>query len=157
MASYPGNPGVMSPPPVYPQNPDPRVNDPRGAEGPQVMPNPQLQVNVHPQHAMYPQGVQMQQMPFAKPQLRAGPIGALNRGPAPVCCPACQVVGLTAISYQSGEATHLWAALLCFCFCLGCIPYMIETWKDVVHKCSNCGAMLATWRKNGGIEVHMHG
>ena len=72
-----------------------------------------------------------------------------------------KVIQLNSLNLSSANLftleTSLWAALLCFCFCLGCIPYMIETWKDVVHKCSSCGAMLATWRKNGGIEVHMHG
>lgn len=161
---YPQNPQN----PQYPQNPQeyaPQVNAYHGAEGPQVMPNqnphfqnpnPQFQVNVHPQHAVY-QGFQMQQMPPTQPQLRTNPIGTLNIGPGRVCCPACGVVGLTAISYQSGEATHLWAAVLCFLLCLGCIPYMVETWKDVVHRCSTCGAMLATWHKNGGIQVHMPG
>ena len=106
MASYSGTHRVMSPPPVYPQGPQTYANAHPGAEGPQAIPNPQLQVNVHPQHAIYPQGIQMQQMPVARPQVRAGPIGALNRGPGPVCCPACGVVGLTAINYQSGEATQ---------------------------------------------------
>ena len=110
---------VMSPAPVYvyPSNPEPQAQDPQfsvhlgvQAGGPQAIPNPQFQTHasghVYPQQAFYPQAVQMQQPPVARPQLRPTPIGGLNSGPAPVCCPACGVVGLTAISFVAGEATQ---------------------------------------------------
>lgn len=109
MQSHPATNRVMSPPPVYPQDPQPlapQVNAHLGAGGPQAIPNPHLQADVHPQYATHPQEAQAQHMPAEKPQLRATPIAALNRGTAPVCCPACGVVGLTAISYHSGSATQ---------------------------------------------------
>ncbi|KAF2841118.1 hypothetical protein M501DRAFT_1000277 [Patellaria atrata CBS 101060] len=84
------------------------------------------------------------------------PIAALQRGPAPVDCPACGQRAMTNISYESGGSTHLWAAGFCFCLCLGCVPYLVNSFKDVEHKCSKCGTLLATWHRSGGTDVHMH-
>lgn len=47
------------------------------------------------------------------------------------------------IEFVSGGTTHMAAVVLCCCFCLGCIPYMASWFKDVEHKCGNCGALLA--------------
>ncbi|MBE3049135.1 hypothetical protein IMZ48_42875 [Candidatus Bathyarchaeota archaeon] len=68
---------------------------------------------------------------------------------------------------------------LCCCICLGCIPYMIASLKDVQHKCAGvsippstrpqfhaldleasansnkCKAPLATYHRSGRTEVHM--
>ena len=90
--------------------------------------------------------------------LNAVPLSTLNRGSAPVDCPICGVRALTRIEYMSGGFTHLLAFGLCICLCLGCIPYCLNDTKDVQHKCSNCGTLLATWHRSGGAaEVHVHG
>lgn len=46
-----------------------------------------------------------------------------------------------------------WAAVLCFCCCLGCIPYLMSSLKDVDHYCGKCGAKLACWHNSGRVEV----
>jgi len=49
-----------------------------------------------------------------------------------------------------------WALGLCVCVCLGCIPFLMNSLKDVVHHCSHCGCRLATWHRSGAVEVHAH-
>ncbi|KAJ9214258.1 hypothetical protein DTO166G4_4103 [Paecilomyces variotii] len=82
------------------------------------------------------------------------PITSLSRNAAPVDCPACGVRSLTKVSYHSGNTTHVWALFICWCTCLGCIPYLIDSTKDVEHHCSNCGVLLATWHRSGSLEVN---
>ena len=50
-----------------------------------------------------------------------------------------------------------WAAILCFCCCLGCIPYLMSSLKDVEHSCGKCGAKLATWHNSGRVQVLQNG
>lgn len=62
------------------------------------------------------------------------------------------------------------AAFVCLVSCLGCIPYLITSLKDVHHKCGNvrdlsslssnmladslqCGISLARFHHNGRTEV----
>lgn len=45
----------------------------------------------------------------------------------------------------------LLTGLLCF------IPYLMNSLKDVQHRCGNCGVLLATWHKSGTVETHVHG
>ncbi|KAF2501065.1 hypothetical protein BU16DRAFT_190012 [Lophium mytilinum] len=59
--------------------------------------------------------------------------------------------GATSIS----ENTHAWALGLCCLVCLGCIPYLMNSLKDVQHKCGRCGVLLATWHRGGTTEVHI--
>jgi lipopolysaccharide-induced tumor necrosis factor-alpha factor len=49
----------------------------------------------------------------------------------------------------------MWAMGFCFFTCLPCIPYFIDTFHDVQHKCGNCGALLATFLRSGGTTVHI--
>ncbi|ERF70700.1 hypothetical protein EPUS_02566 [Endocarpon pusillum Z07020] len=82
----------------------------------------------------------------------------LGMGPAPVDCPSCGKRGMTRVSYQAGNTTHIWAGItFCFTLCLCFIPYLMNSLKDVQHHCSNCGVLLATWHKSGAVDVHMHG
>ncbi|KAH6869128.1 LITAF-like zinc ribbon domain-containing protein [Thelonectria olida] len=113
---------------------------------------PQQQQFFPPQYVTYPgqQGfvpqpmnaAQVVQMPAVSSQYRtAAPIAALGRSPAPVDCPGCEQRSLTITSFLVGNTTHGWAAALCFVFCLGCIPYLLNDCKDVEHK---CGKVLIT-------------
>ena len=52
--------------------------------------------------------------------------------------------------------TSAWALGLCCLVCLGCIPYMMSSMKDVQHKCGRCGVLLATWHRSGTTEQHIH-
>ncbi|OOF93057.1 hypothetical protein ASPCADRAFT_209690 [Aspergillus carbonarius ITEM 5010] len=85
------------------------------------------------------------------------PLYALQKGPAPVDCPACGQRQMTRVQAESGNTTHAWAAVLCCCLCLGCIPYMASSLKDQNHYCGSCGALLATWHNSGRTEVHQKG
>ncbi|KAH6971899.1 LITAF-like zinc ribbon domain-containing protein [Ilyonectria destructans] len=101
---------------------------------------------------------QVVQMPFVRPPYRtAAPISALGRTPAPVDCPSCGQRGMTVTNFIVGNTTHGWAAALCFVFCLGCIPYLLNDCKDVEHKCGQCGITLAIWHRSGSTEVRYHG
>ncbi|KAI4281203.1 MAG: hypothetical protein L6R35_005702, partial [Caloplaca aegaea] len=86
----------------------------------------------------------------------ATPLTNLESAAAPVDCPCCRMRALTKIECHSGNTTAAWAAILCFCCCLGCIPYMMRTLKDVEHKCGHCGVLLATWHNSGRTVVHQH-
>jgi lipopolysaccharide-induced tumor necrosis factor-alpha factor len=33
---------------------------------------------------------------------------------------------------------------------------MMNSLKDVQHKCGRCGVLLATWHRSGTTEVHIH-
>ncbi|KAG0632816.1 hypothetical protein HOY80DRAFT_1141859 [Tuber brumale] len=107
----------------------------------------------------YPQQqvVPMQMMQGGGQQfLQATPIGALSRASAPVDCPICGQRKLTSISYEVGSTTHLWAVVACLVACLGCIPYLMTSLKDVQHRCGQCGTLLAVWHRSGGAEVLIH-
>lgn len=84
----------------------------------------------------------------------ATPLHALQRGTTPVDCPVCGQREMTRVEPRSGNTTHGWAAVLCCCACLGCIPYLMSSLKDVDHHCGKCGVMLATWHNSGRVEVH---
>ncbi|KAH7230907.1 LITAF-like zinc ribbon domain-containing protein [Fusarium tricinctum] len=127
------------------------------------------QQEIFPGHyATYPgqQGVvapgmnpaQVTQTPHANSQYKSvAPIAALGRSPAPVDCPSCGQRALTATSFAVGNTTHGWAAAICFLFCLGCIPYLMNDAKDVEHKCGQCGITLATWHRSGTTEIRYQG
>ncbi|KAJ5653768.1 hypothetical protein N7490_000771 [Penicillium lividum] len=83
----------------------------------------------------------------------AVPLHALQSAPCPVDCPACGQREMTKTLAVSGGTTHAWAAVLCFCCCLGCIPYLISSLKDVEHSCGKCGVKLARWHNSGRVEV----
>ncbi|KAL2069871.1 hypothetical protein VTL71DRAFT_14550 [Oculimacula yallundae] len=86
----------------------------------------------------------------------ATPLASLQGGPTPVDCPVCGVREMTRTEFVSGGSTHAWAALCCFCLCLGCIPYMVSSLKDCEHKCGSCGALLACWHRSGRTDVIAH-
>ncbi|KAF2654493.1 hypothetical protein K491DRAFT_693799 [Lophiostoma macrostomum CBS 122681] len=124
-----------------------------------MSPQPQAQGQQYPPQ----QQQQQQQQPGMPPQQPSGmvyqnvtPIASLNRSPAPVDCPACGQRAMTNCSFETGNTNHAWAAGICFCFCLGCIPYLMNSLKDVQHKCGRCGVLLATWHRSGTTEVHIH-
>lgn len=101
------------------------------------------------------------QQPYHQPRKQnayqsAIPIASLQQGAAPVDCPFCGVRELTRTDFVSGGTTHGVAALLCVCFCLGCIPYLATWFKDVQHKCGHCGALLAVWHRSGRTEIVAH-
>ena len=96
------------------------------------------------------------QQPSGPVYQNATPIANLGRGPAPADCPACGQRSMTNCAFETGNTTHAWAFGLCCFACLGCIPYLMNSMKDVTHKCGRCGVLLATWHRSGTTEVHIH-
>ncbi|KAF4991279.1 hypothetical protein FGRMN_7939 [Fusarium graminum] len=94
-----------------------------------------------------PQG-QAQQQNF-----QSMPIQNLQSQSAPVVCPSCGVRSMTVTKAESGGMMHGIAALVCFVSCLGCIPYLIDSLKDVHHQCGNCNMPLADYHRSGRTEV----
>ncbi|OOQ85448.1 hypothetical protein PEBR_24736 [Penicillium brasilianum] len=110
-------------------------------------PGPQ-QMQQHPQQQIY-------YTPYGHPSgyATAVPLHALQSAPCPVDCPACGRREMTRVEPVTGMTTHGWAAVLCFCCCLGCIPYLMSSLKDVDHYCGGCGTKLACWHNSGRIQV----
>ncbi|KAH7078067.1 LITAF-like zinc ribbon domain-containing protein [Paraphoma chrysanthemicola] len=177
MQQYPQSPDVTGQPqpPVYHQ--DPNAAQYQQTQQPMYAQQPPQQYAGSPPPQMHPQGAYMSpqatgqvqqpgmppQQPGMPPQQQSGtvyqnatPIASLGRGPAPADCPACGQRAMTNVAFETGNTTHAWAAgLCCFC-CLGCIPYVMNSLKDVQHKCGRCGVLLATWHRSGTTEVHIH-
>ncbi|KAH8656210.1 LITAF-like zinc ribbon domain-containing protein [Tricladium varicosporioides] len=136
---------------VYMQNGVPVTAQPM----PQGQPMP---MQMQPQPMGIPQQQQpMQMKPGQRTYQNATPLASLGRSPAPIDCPTCGQRSMSRIEYIVGNTTHAWALGLCcltglFCF----VPYIMDGFKDVDHHCGQCGVLLATWHKSGGVEVHQH-
>ncbi|PVH91924.1 hypothetical protein DM02DRAFT_620229 [Periconia macrospinosa] len=174
MNQYPQSPDVTGQqPPVY--NQDPNAQQHQHPAQYQQQPGQMYAQPQQPQQAYagspppaqqqqaYPQPGQPGAHPGMPPQAQSGtqyqsatPIASLNRGPAPADCPACGQRSMTNTAFETGNTTHAWAFGLCCLVCLGCIPYIMNSTKDVQHKCGKCGVLLATWHRSGTTEVHIH-
>ncbi|KAF1948050.1 hypothetical protein EJ02DRAFT_391626 [Clathrospora elynae] len=168
MQQFPQSPDLTGhpQPPIYQ---DPNVAQPAQPYQQQYIQQQQPGFNTGSPPAQHPQGAYIvpdhakQAQPGMPPQQQSGtvyqtatPIANLNRGPAPADCPACGQRAMTNVAFETGNTTHAWALGLC-CLCLlGCIPYMMNSLKDVQHKCGRCGVLLATWHRSGTTEVHIH-
>ncbi|KAF8542424.1 LITAF-like zinc ribbon domain-containing protein [Trichophaea hybrida] len=86
----------------------------------------------------------------------AVPLASLSKSSVPIDCPNCRVRAVTAMSYQSGNHTHMWAVVFTFLLLAPCIPYLVKSFKDVQHTCGNCGVPVAVWRQSGGVEILIH-
>ncbi|XP_068585027.1 LITAF domain-containing protein-like [Cebidichthys violaceus] len=60
--------------------------------------------------------------------------------PGQMMCPHCQTVIVTQIGYRNGKYTWmvfgLLAAFMCWFCC--CIPFCVDSCKDVAHSCPHC-------------------
>ncbi|KAI9374128.1 LITAF-like zinc ribbon domain-containing protein [Aspergillus egyptiacus] len=119
--------------PFDPYSPDPQMYPP------QMYPPQDHTTSPQPSH--YPTAV---------------PLHSLHRTPQVVDCPACKQREMTRVEAVTGNSTHAWAAVLCCCACIGCIPYFVAGLKDVDHICGKCGSVLATYHNSGHIEVHQN-
>ncbi|KAF1933031.1 uncharacterized protein M421DRAFT_89323 [Didymella exigua CBS 183.55] len=168
MQQYPQSPDLTGTPqpPVYHQDPAAQHQQQQYAQHQQQYaqsPPPQPAQPAQPAHAYEQQKAYPTPQPGMPPQQQSGavyqnatPIASLSRGPAPADCPACGQRSMTNCSFETGNTTHAWALGLC-CLCLvGCIPYLMNSLKDVSHKCGRCGVLLATWHRSGTTEVHIH-
>jgi len=139
---YPAQDGVAGTPPYY-------QNEQQKQQYYAAAPHQYPQQQAIPMQQQQPMGGGAQ-------FLQATPIPALSRASAPVDCPICGQRKLTSVSYEVGSTTHLWAVVACLVACLGCIPYLMTSLKDVQHRCGQCGTLLAVWHRSGGAEVLVH-
>lgn len=64
--------------------------------------------------------------------------------PALQMCPSCGRTGATRVRRERGCCTWLQAFGMCWLFCpLFWLPCCLDCSKDVVHRCSDCGAEVA--------------
>ncbi|CAD6449224.1 4f9314d7-2466-4650-8238-cb699295253b [Sclerotinia trifoliorum] len=141
-----------SQPPSYNPNPDPNPTT-YGKSHPQNQTPPQFQNHPEPQSQSQWQN-QTQNRPGNKYENQhPTPLTTLQKEPRLVHCPRCGVMEYTQVEWVSGGTTDISALLCCFCFCLPCVPYLMTSFKDVHHKCGNCGLVLAIWKRSGRTEV----
>jgi lipopolysaccharide-induced tumor necrosis factor-alpha factor len=172
MQQYPQSPDVTGQPPAQPpvyhqdpnaqyhqQQPQMHAQSPPPQQPQQAYPAPSPNQDAYSQAAAkheQPQPGMPPQQPSGAVYQNATPIASLGRGPAPADCPACGQRSMTNCAFETGNTTHAWAFGLCCLACLGCIPYVMNSMKDVTHKCGRCGVLLATWHRSGTTEVHIH-
>ncbi|KAL6719061.1 hypothetical protein ACLMJK_003296 [Lecanora helva] len=168
-----------SPPPInnYPNQPpgSPPIESAHYAQpqmmgqmGPAPMASPAANAHLEHPKGDYYSSQQQQQIPMQHMQTgqmmqpmqgqtqyhSAVPIHLLQRTAMAVDCPVCRTRAITRTELHSGNTTHAWALVICCIFALGCIPYLVDSLKDVDHKCGHCGVALATWHRSGHTEVH---
>jgi len=120
----------------------------------QPMQQPQMAYG-QPQMMQQPVMTQPMGPPGGHVYQSAVPIQTLGESSAPIDCPSCHQRGMTNTTRVAGDCTHLWAIGACLVLCMPCIPYLIDSFKDVEHKCGKCGVSVATCKKSGGTTVHV--
>lgn len=77
------------------------------------------------------------------------PVSFYDR-PVQMCCPSCNKMIVTQLSYNAGALTWLSCGSLCLLGCIaGCcfIPFCVDALQDVDHYCPNCKALLGTYKR----------
>ncbi|APA15553.1 predicted protein [Sclerotinia sclerotiorum 1980 UF-70] len=141
-----------SQPPSYDPNPSPNMNEKSHTQN-----QTPSQFQIHPE-AQNQNGNQNQTMNQNIPgnqyeNQHPAPLTTLQKESRLVRCPRCGVLEYTQVEWVSGGTADISALICCFCFCLPCIPYLMTSFKDVHHKCGNCGVLLAIWKRSGNTEV----
>ncbi|XP_054246951.1 lipopolysaccharide-induced tumor necrosis factor-alpha factor [Indicator indicator] len=70
--------------------------------------------------------------------------------PIQMCCPSCNQMIVTRLSYESGALTWLSCGGLFLVGCIGgccLIPFCIDALKDVDHTCPNCHALIGSYKR----------
>ncbi|XP_074136656.1 lipopolysaccharide-induced tumor necrosis factor-alpha factor [Sminthopsis crassicaudata] len=70
--------------------------------------------------------------------------------PVQMCCPSCNKMIVTRLTYNAGALTWLSCGSLCLLGCVaGCcfIPFCVDALQDVDHYCPNCKALLGTYKR----------
>ncbi|KAF7854542.1 hypothetical protein EAF04_010351 [Stromatinia cepivora] len=142
-------------PPSYNPNPNPDHNTNEKSH-PQNHTPPQFQI--HPESQWHNQNQNQTQnnpnIPGNKYENQhPAPLTTLQKESRLVRCPRCGVVEYTQVEWVSGGTTDISALICCLCFCLPCVPYLMTSFKDVHHKCGNCGLVVAIWKRSGKTEV----
>lgn len=78
------------------------------------------------------------------------PIPLLTIESSMIKCPHCGKDGPTIIDHKTGVITYLSCiTIAALGFLFGCclIPFCVNSLKDVVHKCSSCRQVVATYER----------
>ncbi|XP_069503896.1 lipopolysaccharide-induced tumor necrosis factor-alpha factor [Ambystoma mexicanum] len=70
--------------------------------------------------------------------------------PVQLCCPSCNQMVVTRVSFNAGALTWLSCGGLCVLGCAaGCclIPFCVDALQDADHYCPNCKALLGTFKR----------
>ncbi|KAJ9580410.1 hypothetical protein L9F63_003934 [Diploptera punctata] len=78
------------------------------------------------------------------------PIPELDQAPVNILCPYCGANVVTTIRREMGTFSWIMVVLLAFfggycCLCL--IPFFVDSCKDAVHICPNCGKQIGRYKK----------
>ncbi|KAH7065650.1 LITAF-like zinc ribbon domain-containing protein, partial [Auriculariales sp. MPI-PUGE-AT-0066] len=68
-------------------------------------------------------------------------------------CPNCGQNQITRVTYQAGGYAHIWAIVFGVFLLSCCIPFLVNSFKDVLHTCSSCGVPLAVYHRSGKTVV----
>ena len=67
--------------------------------------------------------------------------------PLTVGCPNCGDRVYTSVTYESNIVVHCSGLLLFLLICGCCIPYLINSLKDVHHTCPKCFHFLGIYKR----------
>ncbi|NWI20828.1 LITAF factor, partial [Crypturellus soui] len=70
--------------------------------------------------------------------------------PVQMCCPSCNNMIVTHLTYTSGALAWLSCGGLCLLGCIGgccLIPFCIDALRDVDHSCPNCKAFIGSYKR----------
>ncbi|TEY44992.1 hypothetical protein BOTCAL_0338g00090 [Botryotinia calthae] len=137
------------PPPSYNTHPDQQSSEKTAVENNNHETPPQFQI--HPQPSMNADAGGNAGGKYEGQHL--APLATLQKESRLVRCPRCGVCEYTVVEWVSGGTADISALLCCLCFCLPCVPYLMTSFKDVHHKCVNCGFLVAIWKRSGKTEV----
>ncbi|XP_070495352.1 lipopolysaccharide-induced tumor necrosis factor-alpha factor homolog [Chironomus tepperi] len=122
-------------------------------------PYPNLPQQTEWNQPIYPQQPLITQQPMMVPQQPLIPprtnVVVINQqvifgeNPIAMTCPGCRNQIVTKVSHENNVINHSIALGLCLFgfWCCCCIPYCIDSIKDVNHSCSKCGVFLGKYRR----------
>ncbi|KAK7161168.1 hypothetical protein R3I94_003988 [Phoxinus phoxinus] len=87
--------------------------------------------------------------PIMVPVFTQAAVVSLTDVPGRVICPHCMTEVLTEIEYLSGLLTWLICGVLVLfvCWFCCCIPFCMDSCKDVKHTCPNCKNVIRVYKR----------
>ncbi|XP_073699226.1 lipopolysaccharide-induced tumor necrosis factor-alpha factor homolog [Garra rufa] len=134
-------------PPPYPQMDQTAVNYP--AQQPVYLPQagPQAPPYQPPPYGFGATTITVQ--PTVVPVVRQIAVMSLTDVPGRIICPHCMTEVLTETEYISGLLAWLICGVLALfaCWLCCCIPFCVDSCKDVKHTCPNCKNIIHLYKR----------